>query len=63
MILVTVLMGVPGAQGRSREGACEQIRSTQLRAAVNAPYSACVDLDCVEGIGNLKRILVKAEKQ
>ena len=54
MILVTVLMGVPGAQNRPRKGACEQIRGTQLRAVVDAPSSACVALDCVEGICSLK---------
>ena len=55
-------MGVPGAQNRPRKGACEQIRSTQLRAAVDAPSSA---LDGVEGIGGLRGGLVeaKAEKQ
>ena len=61
MILVTVLMGVPGAQGRTRKGACEQVRSTPLRAAVDASSSACVGLECEEGIGSLKGALVRAE--
>ena len=51
---VTVLIGIPGAQDRTCKRACSPLRSTQLRAGVDGPSSACDALDCIEGICGLK---------